>query len=312
MRRSLRQRIGAMLLTALIAWAILLGMCLISGVEIGAYPYPSYRLQAEAWLRGQTHLHRNYQSLELAIHDGRYYVSFPPVPSVPMLLWVLIFGEDVPGGLFQKLYLVIACMVVVSELMRSRRTSSARCVCPGLLLCLGCAMLPISLVGAVWYEAQILAFLFSVSAIAALRRGRPTLTCLMYALAVGCRPFSALLGPVLLMMYLRQGHRRTLRDKFMRLLPGLALGLAVAAAYGAYNYVRFGNPFEFGHNYLPEFLRAEHGQLSFHYLWDNLKAFLFGSPFSLTENGISLNRFGFSLFISCPILSAIWSGSSTI
>ena len=32
-----------------------------------------------------------------------------------------------------------------------------------------------------------------------------------------------------------------------------------------YNLARFGNPLEFGHNYLPEFTRAADGQFSFAY-----------------------------------------------
>lgn len=35
------------------------------------------------------------------------------------------------------------------------------------------------------------------------------------------------------------------------------------------NQARFGSPFEFGHNYLPEFVRAEEGQFSFEYLKKN-------------------------------------------
>ena len=73
--------------------------------------------------------------------------------------------------------------------------------------------------------------------------------------------------------------------------------------------MRFGDPLEFGHNYLPEFTRADHGQLSFAYLWPNLKTFLLGSPVSIGADGtVSLNLFAFSMFLSCPMLlvSLIW------
>lgn len=293
---------------AAIACLLMASLCLAGGVEIASYPYPSYLLQAQAWLEGRTYLTENIEYLELAVHEGRYYVSFPPVPSVPMVIWALIFGEDVPGGLLQKLYALTACMLVLSELMRTKRMPAKDCAAWAILLCFGCAMLPVTMVGGVWYEAQILAFLFSVAAVIALRRKKVTLACLCYALAVGCRPFSVLLGPVLLMIYLKMSRKLSVKKRIRKLAPGLMTGLCVAAAYGAYNYARFGSIFEFGHNYLPEFLRAEHGQLSFHYLADNLKDFLFGSPVHFEHGRPELSTFGFSLFLSCPVFicSFVW------
>lgn len=297
-----RRRAAVFAITLALILLLYALQCGFSGVNPCAYKYKSYLLQAQAWLRGEAALDQNYEYLELAVYNGRYYVSFPPVPSIPMLLWTLIFGDNVPGGLFQKLYLAAACMLVLSELLRTRRLKWGDCAAWALFFCFASAMLPISLVGGVWYEAQILAFLFSVCAVIALRRNHPTLACFCYALAVGCRPFSACLGPVLLAMYLRD--KRPLR----RLLPGLLVGLAVAACYGAYNYVRFGNPFEFGHNYLPEFTRSEHGQLSLAYVPANFKTLFFGKPFSASGASITLEQFGFSMFLSCPVLIcwAIW------
>ncbi len=284
-------------------------MCAASGVHPSFYKYKTYLLQAQAWLRGEIHLAGDYSYLELAVHDGKYFVSFPPVPSIPMLLYTRIWGGNVPGGLFQKLYAAIACIIVLSELLRTKRMQPRDCIAWALFFCLASAMLPITLVGGVWFEAQILAFLFSVSAVVAIRRNRPTPACLFYALAVGCRPFSVCLGPVLLAMYLEGSARSSsLKTRLRRLIPGIAVGFAVAACYGAYNYARFGNPFEFGHNYLPEFTRAEHGQLSLTYVAQNLPVLLFGAPFSLEGGRLSVNQFGFSMFLSCPVLlcGAVW------
>lgn len=286
--------------------AIFVLMHIITGTDALAYPYPSYLLQAQAWLRGEISV-PNYEFLELALLNGQAYVSFPPVPSVPMVLYTLIFGNQVPAGLFQKIYIMIAAALILSELLRAGRLQRWECAAWSVLFCLGSAMLPISLVGAVWYEAQILAFLFSVSAVIAIRRGHITTACVCYALAIGCRPFAALVGPVLAVIYLR--GTGTLREKILRAVPGLLLGIAIACAYAAYNYMRFGDPLEFGHNYLPEFTRAEHGQLSIVYLGQNLKDFLFKLPISIDANGaVSLNQYGFSLFISCPmiLISLIW------
>ena len=314
-RRIYRQIACALCALALIL-ALYAAMCAASGVDPASYVYKTYLLQAQAWLRGETHLDQNYEYLELAVYNGQYYVSFPPVPSIPMVLYALIWGDGVPGGLFQKLYAAIACLIVLSELQRTRRMRPGDCVAWAVLLCFASAMLPITLVGGVWYEAQILAFLFSVAAIAAIRRGRCTLACLMYALSVGCRPFSALLGPVLLMLHIdrMRAQRRGFREGALKLAPGLIVGLAIAACYGAYNYARFGNPLEFGHNYLPEFTRSEHGQFSLSYIAGNWRTLFFGAPFAVDGATITLNQFGFSMFLSCPILicNLVWLAEDLI
>ena len=306
---AMQRRLAAALWLIAIVFFLYAAMGALAGVNPAAYPYNSYLLQAQSWLQGRMDISGDYEYLELAVYEGRYYVSFPPVPSLPMVVLALIFGNDVPGGLVQKVYLALACLAVFFEISRSKRTGAVQSLMWTLGICLASAMLPIGLVGGVWYEAQILAFLFAVCAVSALRRGRVTLACLCYALGVGCRPFSALLGPVLLAMDLgrprfRKGRSRDLR----RLLPGVLLGLAIAAAYGAYNYARFGNVFEFGHNHLPEFTRAEHGQLSIRYVAQNLWQMLFGSPLVAGEGGVAFYEFGFSMFLSCPVLicGAVW------
>lgn len=300
----------AMLAVLLIVLVIFAAMSLVSGVHPCAYKYKSYLLQAQAWLRGETALEKNYEYLELAVYEGRYYVSFPPVPALPMVIYTLIWGDDVPGGLFQKIYIAAACISVMLEIRRRRQIEWGECIAWAVFICLAGAMLPICLVGGVWYEAQILAFLFSIWAISAIGCGRPLAACICYALAVGCRPFAVLLGPVLLMMYVENNRRSGtgLKQGFIRLLPGLCAGLAIAAAYAAYNYARFGNIFEFGHNYLPEFTRAEHGQLSLNYIAQNWKTLLFGPVFRAEGNVVTINQFGFSMFASCPLLicGVVW------
>ena len=305
-----RSRLSFALCALALILALYIALSVCSGVDPASYIYKNYLLQAQAWLRGETCLDQNYEYLELAVYQGRYFVSFPPVPSIPMLLYTCIWGDGVPGGLFQKLYVAVACLIVLSELQRTRRMRPGDCVAWAIFLCFASAMLPVTLVGGVWYEAQILAFLFSVSAIVAVRRGRCTLACLTYALSVGCRPFTVLLGPVLLMLHVENMRARgiSLRRGFLKLLPGLAVGLAIAAGYGAYNYVRFGNPFEFGHNYLPEFTRSEHGQLSLAYVAENARTLFFGAPFTTDGATLSFNQFGFSMFVSCPIflVNLVW------
>lgn len=94
--------------------------------------------------------------------------------------------------------------------------------------------------------------------------------------AVGCRPFQILYLPVVCWLLLRSRQEREGRWKWLlweknyRLLPAVIL----AASFMALNLARFGDPFEFGHSYLPEFTRSEYGQFSLHYLGENLLSLL--------------------------------------
>ena len=96
--RTIRRQLLCALITLAIAFAIFAAMCALTGIAPGTYHYPSYLLQAQAWLRGHFALDKNYEYLELAVYNDRYYVSFPPVPTIPMVVWTLIWGSDVQIG----------------------------------------------------------------------------------------------------------------------------------------------------------------------------------------------------------------------
>ena len=165
-------------------------------------------------------------------------------------------------------------------------------------------MLPLLLSGAVWYQAQVMGFMFIALAIDRFARGRPAPALLSYALAVGCRPFSALYGPLLMLnhLLLAKEKRADVKQAALRMLPGILLGLMVAAAYGWYNEIRFGSPLEFGHNYLPEFSFQGGVQFSPKHVMNNVRGFILSLPFERGAAGLQLRRFGFSLFIANPIL----------
>lgn len=77
--------------------------------------------------------------------------------------------------------------------------------------------------------------------------------------------------------------------------------LVVAMGYMTLNYMRFDNPLEFGHNYLPEFLEASKGQFDLSYIASNVKS-LFLLP-TVAENGaLQFPIFnGMSIFMISPI-----------
>ena len=275
----------------------------------GSSYYNTYTLQALAWRKGALSLEINYPHLELAFFKDNWYVSFPPVPSIPLFFLSYIFGSNTPDSFLVKLYIVLSCEILYFALRHSGfdRISSAIW---SLFLCFASCMLPLTLNGAVWYQAQTLSFLLTVSAVVCIIRDAPTPALLFYALSVGCRPFNALYGFLLYFHYFIQCKKKKIpvTSAIIQLIPGTILGLLISFAYGLYNYTRFGDLFEFGHNYLPEFSSQGGIQFSLFNIPANASTFLFGSPFSYTEKGVELSKFGFSCFLANPIFicGVVW------
>ena len=294
-----RDKTPLLLIGAMAAlWALL---CVLTNKSFaGPSAYNTYTRQAMAWREGLLHLPADVPYLELAVYEGAYYVSFPPLPSVVLLPLTYLFGWSTPDNLLVKLYALGACLLMYAALKRAGyREWEAGAF--SFLICFASSLLPLTLDGAVWYHAQILAFFLTVAAVCLLALDRPTLALLSYALAVGCRPFNALYGLPLFAVYFAINRRARMPVKAMgrALLPGICLGLCVAAGLGVYNYVRFGDPLEFGHNYLPEFSTQGGIQFSLDHVAKNLKTFLWGMPLN---NDWTIPKFGFSMLLACPTL----------
>ena len=176
--------IGAMV----ILWAIL--HALTGGGFWGPTSYNTYTRQAMAWREGLLHLPKDVPHLELAVYEGEYYVSFPPLPSV--ILWPLtfLFGMDTPDNLMVKLYALFACLMMYCALKRAGYERPFAAIF-AFLFCFASSLLPMTLNGAVWYHAQVLAFFLIIASICLLTLDWPTLALFCYALSICCRPFHA-------------------------------------------------------------------------------------------------------------------------
>ena len=297
----------------LLCWATAVFYCFFC-LHIGKSPtgssgYFTYTLQAMAWRQGKVSLGHDYPWLELAVYQGDWYVSFPPVPSVPLFFLTFLYGDQTPDNLLVKLYVLVGCLSVYGLLKKSGygKTAAAGFSLP---CSFASCLLALTMEGAVWFQAQTMAFMLSCLSLYLMHTQKTTLSLLCYALAVGCRPFNALYGPLLFVLYAEKCRSAgfSLRMAILKILPGVAAGLLVAAAYGWYNIIRFGNPLEFGHNYLPEFSWQGGIQFSLAHVPQNIKTFVLGLPFSMGENGWKLNQFGFSLLLANPalLLLLIW------
>lgn len=243
-------------------------------------PYDSYSRQAEAWLDGYLYLPDGdwLVWLELAIFDGHYYVSFPPFPSYVMLPFVAVFGRgNFAEGLIALAFAVLGA-VYACRLYRSVTGGEKHMLLFVLFLLLSNGWLFLTINAWVWFIAQNMCFALSMMALYYAWQGKGGWSLGFWACAVGCRPMVGLYLPLLLWMFV-QALRRTQPDTpvwkmvlyhLYWAIPPLVIG----GSYMALNYLRFGNVFEFGHNYLPEFTRLETGQFSLTYFWHNFESIL--------------------------------------
>ncbi len=134
-----------------------------------------------------------------------------------------------------------------------------------------------------------------------------TLAAFLLALAVGCRPFSILILALFFLFIwlpLVKKAYNPLRWGVAFWLPFfVALGVGLCMAW--YNFIRFGSIVEFGHNYLPEFMRAEYGQFHVAYFWSNLQNIV--SPITFNAAlGLEFSVFNGFFFLAANPIYIIW------
>ncbi|MBE7025529.1 MAG: hypothetical protein E7408_05690 [Ruminococcaceae bacterium] len=275
--------------------AVLLVGLLLQGVTglLGTpNPYNTYALQARRWIEGHLDLGQSYAHLEIAEYGGKFYASFPPFPSVVLLPFVLLFGTNTPDGLISLLF-AAAGAAYAARLAFLYGKKEKEAFFWALYITVGSNLLSLMCTGWVWFIAQTMAHALVLAALCMAKEGKTGTSLLLLACAVGCRPFTALCLPLLL--YLLHGAGCRLSKKtVLRLLPAAA----VCCFYALLNVLRFGNPLEFGHNYLPEFVAEPQFALS--YIPDNLKT-LVRLP-ALKEGKLLFPDFnGFNIFLASPL-----------
>lgn len=90
---------------------------LLGGTLFRHNDWDSYTRQALAWREGRMALSQNYSWLELAVYNGQYYVSFPPLPSVVMLPLTYIWGADTPNNIVVMVF-ALSAVVCAYECFR--------------------------------------------------------------------------------------------------------------------------------------------------------------------------------------------------
>lgn len=270
--------------------------------------FDSYTLQALSWREGRVDLAERYDNLELAEYDDHVFVSFPPVPTVPVWILTFFFNGQVPSGLVAFAYFLL-CYPVAYALGR-RWFAAPHAAAFAVSILLGGSVLDLGVsanyfAGGVWYQAQLLSLLLTLLAFLGAtdaRRFRQGLGFAALALAVGCRPFQAVYFPYFLwLLYRRQSGKPWARIRAM--IPYGIAPLCIALAYMAYNMVRFDNPLEFGHSYLPEFSTEGGVQFSLLHIPGNLLNLLRPPYFTDLGTFVFPITLGFAVYWTNPLLT---------
>jgi hypothetical protein len=264
---------------------------------------------AEAWLAGRMDVIPQLASyLDLAEFGGRYFVPYPPSAALLYAPFVAVFGRGVYHG-FLHLLLAAAILplfyLVLARFCSETGHDRGEQIWLAVLLAFGTPVAGLSTSSNVYYTGQITAVFFTCLYLATAYRGQhPGWAGLALSAAFLARGATLLGFPVILAEIWRtqhdaQGRRRSL------LRFGVALG-AVLLLAGLYNWSRFGQPAEFGYNYLgwrtdPEIVRW--GLFNYVYLERNLHALLTSLPVLLPAFPyFAFNPEGMSLLVTTPVL----------
>ncbi len=281
--------------------------------------WDSYTLQTKRWLQGHIDLDKNYKFLEIAIYKGKFYNSFPPFPSVLLIPWVLLYGYETPNNVIMIIYIMIA-LTLAYKLAEKLKVRKVLCAFWSVVVVLGCNMMWMSTIAGVWFQAQLINMILLLGAILAMLNNKRILSYICVACAVGCRPFSILYFFVLLVYYLGNDIKEyrescnTLKgiklygSMLLKQFPGLISAAVIGMTYMLYNFARFDDPLEFGHNYLPEFIESKDGQFHTNYVMYNLYR-MFIRGIKIKKNwGLEFTIFdGFWMYIANPIFLLLFA-----
>ena len=295
---------------------------------------------ALSWFQGQLSVLGNTPpgSNDWAFYNGRWFVSFPPLPALVIAPVVAIWGLATRDALFWALLAGTAPALLFIHLRRlSERGQSERStrdnVALSALFAFGSVFFFVAVQGTVWFAAQVVAsILLMLFLLCALDAERPWLTGVILGCLLATRPpATPLVGLVFTVEALRRYRRdveltiqhdahplvrafewlrgahigRVLKEHAKVALPALTIvGLLLW-----FNYARFDDPFTAGHEYLQIRWRQridEWGLFNLHYLPKNLAVFAASLPWLYDHPPyVKVSLHGLALWFTTPAL--LWT-----
>jgi hypothetical protein len=276
----------------------LIGLYIHSGfIPLAHNGMDQHTRQAQAWIQGSIALLEAPSYQEIALYKGRAFNSFPPTPTVFELPMVLAVGSNTPSYLVLYLFSLVALLCLYDLAIRFK-LGQLKAIGVSLCYVFGTNVFVSMVTGGVWAQGQVYGYCLAIIGLWMLR-AHAIWAYFALALAVGCRPFYFFYLP-LFVAFQRYWSQASWQD----ILRSIALGF-VPYVFGLalYNWVRFDNPLEFGHKYLPWSQSLGHGIFSCYYLPNNLFHTFFKLPTLGTKHILEFDGRGTSFVINNPMIA---------
>lgn len=267
---------------------------------------------------------------DLSYYKEKWYGPWGILPALVLIPIQFIKGQFVPTFYLSVLFSSLNTVLMYLLMLRIKKEFLPNLSRLGIYICLvffafGTTQFYVGTLGSVWHVDQITtSFLGTLGIYIIFRKKRrfihyfASITC--FSLALLGRPTVALLNVLPMILYVFDLQKRKVFTGFHKmkevfLKEALFLSLPFIfflIIFFLYNYVRFGNMFEYGFNYIHESpyleqLRKENGPFSIKSIPRNLQYMLFRLPdinfkknniFTFDLNGNSI------FFLSPPLLAA--------
>jgi hypothetical protein len=294
---------------------------------------PHFVYQADAFLHGQLALTSRPPNLnDWVFEHGRWYVSFPPFPAVLMVPFVALFGLAFDDTAFTVVFGALNVALLYRLLRRLGESGEEGGTALGewdhavyaLLFGFGTLAWSCAIRGEVWFTAETvgvtLTLLYLLSAVRARHPVRAGFLVACAAITRAPLAFSAIFFVLEALFEERpvrfQELGELVRDPVRRARAARKLALfalpiaAVAAPVAWMNYVRFGNPADFGHGHLHanrvNQQIQEYGLFHYQFLERNLHAAFTRLPeIRFHPLRIDFNGEGMSLFVTTPLFALL-------
>ncbi len=270
-------------------WLVFIIALLFYGLSVGSMLFKQTGMQqyvylADAFLHGRLDLvHIPGVTYDLIFFHDKWYVPGALAPALLYLPLVAVFGLNVSDVFFSVALAAVNTALIYDLLGRLGEDQSAsKRTWLTVLFAAGTVHWWVASVGSVWFNAQIVAVLFSILFVReTLTDQRPWLAGLWLGLAALSRP-TLLFAAIFFLLYnflCKQDWRGFLQKS----LPFAGtLGLAVIVMLG-YNYLRFGDGLDFGYGYVEgskalTTLYAKYGGFNLRYMPCNMYISLVGLP----------------------------------
>jgi hypothetical protein len=281
-----------------------------------------YVYQAKAILEGRLDIDEKLH--DTAEFKGKVYVVYPPFPVLILLPFVAIFGLKTEVTLIAIVLAVISVILLYRILIKVNVVRKNR---PWILLAFffgtGYWLCFRNSLGVCWFAHVVAVFAMLLAIHEALGRGNGILTGLFLGFAFLSRQLSIFFALFLVFALWTNETRKDLKNKIMHSLFFFSgLGVCVIA-YLVFNFLRFGNMFDTGYEYLEiggfmQYRIQKYGQFSiFHIPFNAVYMFLQGFHLNYGDwpNTVTsvhewwpIDPFGTAITFASPfIIYAIWA-----